>query len=316
MAEAVLGVEQVRAALAERHGEVTDVAAVSAGASRHTFTLRADGAPLVLQVDRSGGLDGAVDVRAQAAVLRAAEAAGVPVAPVVATGGADSAVGAPYLLARLVEGETLPQRFLRDPAYADARRGFAAQAGRVLAALHGVPTAQLPPLSAADELDRVVASVDEVGDPVPAFELAIVWLREHRPTPVAPRLVHGDFRLGNLILGPDGIRAVLDWELTHLGDPAEDLAWLTLRAWRFHGPGEVAGTGSVAELLAAYAAAGGAPVEADRLRWWQVLGTLKWGSICQRQARTHLDGLTRSVELAAIGRRVCETEWDLLELLP
>lgn len=150
----------------------------------------------------------------------------------------------------------------------------------------------------------------------PAFELAIGWLRAHRRPDVAKVLVHGDFRLGNLIIGPDGIRAVLDWELAHLGDPAEDLAWLCLKAWRFRGSGVVGGLGELADLRDAYEREGGRRVEPERLFWWQVFGTLKWGAICLRQARIHLSGESRSVELAAIGRRVCETEYDLVRMLP
>ena len=128
-------------------------------------------------------------------------------------------------------------------------------------------------------------------------------------------LLHGDFRLGNLIVGPDGLRAVLDWELTHAGNPAEDLGWLCVKAWRFGGGPPVAGLGSREELLAAYRAAGGADISLEELRWWEILGTLRWGVICLTQAWAHLSGAHRSVELAAIGRRVCEQEWDLLLLL-
>jgi len=129
-------------------------------------------------------------------------------------------------------------------------------------------------------------------------------------------VVHGDFRLGNLIVDESGLAAVLDWELVHRGDPLEDLGWFCVRAWRF---GEdtrpAAGLGSIEDFVASYERAGGGHVDRDALRWWQVLGTLRWGVICQRQAHRHLSGQTRSVELAAIGRRVCENEWDLLELL-
>jgi len=128
--------------------------------------------------------------------------------------------------------------------------------------------------------------------------------------------VHGDFRNGNLVVGPDGLRAVLDWELAHLGDPVEDLAWLCLRAWRFGAALPVGGFGRREELLAAYEAAGGRPVDPRALLWWEVLGTLRWGVICIMQTTAHRAGLSRSVELAAIGRRVCETEHDLLRLLP
>ena len=108
---------------------------------------------------------------------------------------------------------------------------------------------------------------------------------------------------------------MLDWELTHAGNPAEDLGWLCVKAWRFGGGPPVAGLGSREELLAAYRAAGGADITLEELRWWEILGTLRWGVICLTQAWAHLSGAHRSVELAAIGRRVCEQEWDLLLLL-
>ena len=127
--------------------------------------------------------------------------------------------------------------------------------------------------------------------------------------------VHGDLRLGNLIIGPDSLQAVIDWELVHAGNPAEDLGWLCVKAWRFGAGLPAAGLGTREELLAAYRAAGGADISLDELRWWEILGTLRWGVICMTQAEAHLSGAHRSVELAAIGRRVCEQEWDLLLLL-
>jgi aminoglycoside phosphotransferase (APT) family kinase protein len=119
-----------------------------------------------------------------------------------------------------------------------------------------------------------------------------------------------------VIVGPDGLRAVLDWELVHAGDPMEDLGWLCVKAWRFGSPLPAAGVGTYDQLLDAYAEASGTTVDRDVVRWWEALGTLKWGVICIMQASTHLTGMTRSVELAAIGRRVCENEHDLLLLLP
>ena len=108
---------------------------------------------------------------------------------------------------------------------------------------------------------------------------------------------------------------MLDWELAHAGDPAEDIGWLCAPAWRFGGPGEVGGFGRLDDLLDAYREAGGGTVTPARVHWWQVYATVKWAVICALQAATHLNGLTRSVELAAIGRRVCESEWDLFVLL-
>jgi aminoglycoside phosphotransferase (APT) family kinase protein len=112
-----------------------------------------------------------------------------------------------------------------------------------------------------------------------------------------------------------GLAAILDWELAHLGDPMEDLGWLCVRAWRFGGAQPVAGLGTYDELFDAYEKESGIRPDFDVVRWWEILGTLKWGVICISQAATHLNGLVRSHELAAIGRRVCENEYDLIELL-
>src|SRR5690606_36572127 len=123
--------------------------------------------------------------------------------------------------------------------------------------------------------------------------------------------------LGNLIVDGGRLAAVLDWELTHLGEVYEDLAWFCIRAWRFGAPRHLGagGLGSMADFLTAYEEAGGRPVDRQTFRWWLTVATLRWVVICRYQAERHLSGQTRSVELAAIGRRVAETEWDLLDLL-
>jgi len=157
--------------------------------------------------------------------------------------------------------------------------------------------------------------LDGFAQPHPTFELALRWLDDHRPPTTGAAVVHGDFRNGNLIVGPDGLRAVLDWELAHVGDPMEDLGWLCVKAWRFGVDRPVGGFGERADLYGAYGRASGRVVDPDVVRWWEVLGTLKWGVMCIAQAFTHLSGTVRSVELATIGRRVCENEWDLLELI-
>jgi aminoglycoside phosphotransferase (APT) family kinase protein len=150
-----------------------------------------------------------------------------------------------------------------------------------------------------------------LGEPHPTFELALRWLAANRPPSGRVAIVHGDFRLGNVIVGPDGLRAVVDWELVHLGDPMEDLGWLCVKAWRFGLPKPMAGVAEYAELFESYEAAGGERVDADVVRWWEVMGTLRWGMMCIAQAAAHLTGVSRSHELAAIGRRVCENEHDL-----
>ena len=152
---------------------------------------------------------------------------------------------------------------------------------------------------------REVPRVEEVGARLAA------GLPEQLPATV----VHGDFRLGNVIVDEHGLAAILDWELAHVGDPMEDLGWLCVKAWRFGGDLPVAGLGAYDDLFAAYSDASGRPVDPDVVRWWEVLGTLKWGIMCIMQANAHLSGASRSHELAAIGRRVCENEYDLLALM-
>ena len=153
--------------------------------------------------------------------------------------------------------------------------------------------------------------LDTLGQPHPTFELALRWLDDNRPPPVDRGVVHGDFRLGNVIVGDEGLRAVLDWELVHIGDPMEDLGWMCVKAWRFGSSKPAAGVAEYEQLFDAYAAAGGGTIDPDVVRWWEVLGTMKWGIMCIMQANAHLTGVARSHELAAIGRRVCENEHDL-----
>jgi aminoglycoside phosphotransferase (APT) family kinase protein len=300
-------------------GTVRDLRRLSGGASRVTsaFELDVPGeAPrqLILQMDRGDGATQGGKVRMERALLEAARAAGVPVPGLVAMGAHDD-VGADWLVVERLEGEAIPRKILRDSDWAAARGALVAQCGRALAAIHTIDPDSIDRLPSADPLGDPLPFLDALGEARPALELGVRWLERHRPA-AGPRVtVHGDFRFGNFLVGPDGLRGVLDWELAHAGDPAEDIGWLCAPAWRFGGSGEVGGFGSLEELLASYTAAGGETVDRDRVHWWQVHATVKWAVICSLQASAHLSGSTRSVELAAIGRRVCESEWDLFTLL-
>jgi aminoglycoside phosphotransferase (APT) family kinase protein len=295
---------------------VTDLHRLTGGASRETWEFSAgptDGGPtadgqptrrLILRRDPPGA-DRPGDMAREAEAIRAAEAAGVPVAPVLDHGRS-------YLVSEFVEGETLARRLLRDERYAQVRSGLAAECGRTLARIHSVPAEALPP-PGPDPLDAVTEDYRALDEPLPPVEIALRWLREHRPPPVPDRLVHGDFRNGNLLVHhEDGLRAVLDWELVHRGDPAQDLGWLCVKAWRFGTEPAVGGFGSREQLFDGYQEVAGVRPDPDRVHWWEVYGTTWWAVGCRRMAEGHLSGATRSVELAAIGRRVCEQEYDLL----
>lgn len=301
--------------------DVTGVRRLSGGASRETFEVTLSGwsaSRAAMQRVRPGALSASFSMEREAGLLRAASRLAVPVPPVIAASDDPDIAGAPFVVSGWIEGETIARRILRDEPFARARERFVGDAARALAGIHAIPPGDTALEAQGDPVDGLRALFDSLGEAHPAFELGFRWLDQHRPPFNAgePTVVHGDFRLGNLMVGPDGLRAVLDWELAHLGDPMEDLGWFCVKAWRFGASPPVAGLGERDELFDAYEAASGRPVDRAAARWWEVHGTIRWGVICILQAQTHLRGAARSVELAAIGRRVCETEYDLLELLP
>ncbi len=296
---------------------VEGLARLTGGANRETwaFTAVDDAGTRRDLVLRGGAGTGGAPLAVEAAAITAAARAGVPVPDLVDVGTGDDGEGLPaeYLVMGRVEGETIPRRLLRDEAYATARSGLARELGAVLARLHAVPIDGLPQVPpGGDPLDRLTTTFLTGGPPPPGLALGLRWLREHRPPSHGPVLVHGDFRLGNLMVGPDGLRAVLDWELVHRGDPLEDLGWCCAKVWRFGSRLPAAGTGTRAELLDGYAAVAGWRPTAAELHWWELYGTVQWGLMCQAMTERHLSGAEPSVELAAIGRRACEQEFDVL----
>jgi aminoglycoside phosphotransferase (APT) family kinase protein len=254
----------------------------------------------------------------EAALLSAVRAARVPAPPVRYVLAPADGLGAGFLMERIA-GATLPSKILRDAELETVRPQLAAQLGVIAAAIHRVPIHALPDLPLLDaehQLQLLRSQYQAHQQPRPVFELALRWLQEHLPQAVAPVLVHGDYRHGNLIIGARGIHAVLDWELAHLGDPIEDLAWLCLPPWRFGAIDlPVGGFGRREDLFAAYEQACGGPIDPVRFRWWEVLGSLRWGTMCAGMTQQLRSGRDRSIERAMIARRASESELDLLRLL-
>jgi aminoglycoside phosphotransferase (APT) family kinase protein len=257
-------------------------------------------------------------------LLQAAHSAGVAVPEPVFL--AEDLTESHFYLMEFVEGETIGRRLIKDAAYAEARQQITAQLGATLAGIHqvqltaGVLEALPPgpniPSSAAYDLDRWEAGYrHQTADPHPAYELAIRWLRRRLPPDRPHVFCHGDYRVGNVIFGPEGLRSVIDWEGAHLGDPMSDLGWMCVRSWRFGGDKPVGGVGSREELYAAYEAAGGGAVDPEAVRWWEVFGNLRWGLVTISFARTFLDGRNPDLEPASIGRRTAETQWEVLQLI-
>ncbi len=289
------------------------------GSSRELWAfdalVEAERHPLVLRRDPPGVEDPPAAAR-EAQALDAAARHGVPVPSLLW-----EQEGGGMVMQRL-EGEAIARRLLRDERYETARGRLVDDIARAAASTHAVPVSELPLLEAPAghpalaAVDALQDQLDAIGEPHPALELGLRWLRLNLPEPVAPALVHGDLRLGNWLVDESGLVAVLDWELCHLGDPVEDLGWMCIRSWRFGNDDRpVAGCGSRDELLEAYARAGGREVTRDQLRFWEAFGNVRWGVICLVQANVHLSGARPSLEHAAIGRRTAEPEWDLLAMI-
>lgn len=310
--------------LAGGPARVRDVRRLSGGASQEiwSFVLAApDGERALILRRNPVGLaprEAAAPMATEARLIALAGAERVPVPEVVAVLAPEDALGTGYIMAH-VAGETLARRILRDAEFARAREVLARQLGEAAARIHAIPLGQARPLrdhSIALAIEGARRQYRANGHPRPVVEWALRWLDDHRPSePAATTVVHGDLRNGNIVVGPEGLRAVLDWEVVHAGDPMEDLGWLCVTSWRFGAIDRpVGGLGTREALFDGYEAASGIRPDAERVRWHEVMGTLRWGLSCGLMAREFLGG-DRSVERAAIGRRASETEIDLLAIL-
>ncbi len=316
-------------------GSIVSLRRLAGGASArvYAFELEHEGRvrSLVLRLDGAGGGTPG-SRREEHAVLGAARRAGVTVPAVHCCGDESDGLGGAWFVMDHVPGEAIARRLLRDGRYAATRAALPRRLGAELARTHEIdlghpdlaflvaraPSGDDPRRFARAEVERYLQILDafSADQPYTLLRLVARWLECHAPAAARPVLVHGDFRIGNVMFDEAGLSAVLDWELCHVGDPVEDLGWLCVRTWRF-GNDDLAAGGlcSREDLVRAYEEAGGAPVEMATLRWWELFGNWKWAVICRMQAERHKLGKWPDVELATIGRRVAETEHEILALL-
>ena len=305
---------------------IDTITRLSGGASQETWSF--DGItegktfPLILRRAPGGERvipegSTSVPLSTEAAVIEVSRKEGVAAPAVCYVLQDEDGAGQGYVMERLT-GETIARKILRDETFAAVRPSLARQCGEILARIHQVDIAALsellPVVDGPTQLRRYRDTYDAFDCPHPVFELAFQWLEPRMAGTTRRTLVHGDFRNGNLLISPSGIEAALDWELTHIGDPLEDIGWVCTNSWRF-GVAEkvVGGFGDLADLIAGYEAAGGGSVDIDQVRTWIVYGSLKWGIMCMKMYQGFL--VDRSVERAAIGRRSSETEIDLINLI-
>lgn len=296
-------------------GEPENLHRLTGGANMESWSFDYDGTGYVLRCSPSAELMAgrAYGHDVEAAVVRAAFAAGVKAPEIVREIERCDNLGTGYLMRR-VEAEVNPAKI-----FSKLPPSLIADLARELAAIHAVPLAVLPALPWPDSAillgDLKQKFIDYGGDR-PVMALAFKWLEDHLPTPVAPVLLHGDFRMGNIMAQADGLAVVLDWELAHLGDRHQDLAFGCINSWRFGFIDRPAfGVGQLDEYFTAYERESGTTVEPLRFRWWLVYSTLWWGVCCLQMADIWRSGLDAGLERAVIGRRASETEVDLLMLL-
>lgn len=290
---------------------VVRLARMGGGASKETWYVEGEQDRLIVR--RSGGsvvYSGTLSLRDEYAMLETARAAEVlvprPLGYLGQIGGREA------FAMEHVPGETIGRRIVRE-----ATPALASELAEQLAKVHAISPSSVPFLESPDPLERVEADLRTVDEPHPALAYGLRWLRERRPQRTEPCVVlHGDFRIGNVVVADGSAVAVLDWELARLGDAREDLAWPLVRTWRFgRNHLRAGGVGTVAQFLGAYNARASRVITAEELYWWEILGNLRWAVGGLMQARRHLEGLDRSVELAVLGRLVCETEYELLDLI-
>jgi aminoglycoside phosphotransferase (APT) family kinase protein len=287
-----------------------DVEVDGADEGFYRLVLRSDAAALPRTLGR----------RDEFEVMRAAHRAGVRTPR--ARWCLDSVVrdGAAAIFMDWADGVAIGAKVVRDPSLAEARRGLAAELAVELARTHAVDPARLPLRSVDDPVAAALRDARELMDELPsvhaAAALAYRKLRDDPPPGREVVLTHGDFRTGNFLVGPSGLSAVLDWEFARLSHPADDIAWLCVRDWRFGQLDlEAGGFARREDFVAAYQRASGRRIDRRDLRWWEAMGNLRWALGCAFQAKRYEDGSARDLELLAIGRRAAEMEWEALRVL-
>ncbi len=281
---------------------------------------------MVLRSDAVRRLPGSLDRRDEFAVMGAARAAGVPTPAVRWLGSGLVREGAAAYFMDWVDGEAIGRRVVKRPELAAARLRLPLELAEALSRIHSLSPAHIPALGlpgAAGARSPAEAAVTFLADmlerlpqPRPALELVLRWLVDEAPAREERTLVHGDFRTGNFLVGPEGLRAVLDWEFSHFGNPMEDIAWLCVRDWRFGELDKPAGGLATREVFyGAYEKASGRPVQRDVVRWWEVLGNARWAAGSLFQGERYLSGEESDLELVAIARRAVEMEFEALRLV-
>ena len=303
-------------------GNVSNLEPLTGGASKEIWKFEVSNAKqstkMILR--RGSGIEGPLAIKTadEARIQKEVIKVGAPVPIILAVSKNEEELGDSYIM-HFVEGESIARKILRDKEYKKALPILAYHCGEAIARIHNVDInifSFLPKKPAEDQLEDLYSTYQSFEQPSPVFEYAYLWLKEQDFGNFQESLVHGDFRLGNIIVNSDGLQSIIDWELAHIGNPLQDLGWVCGNSWRFGKNDKVVGGfGELEDLLEGYNSVSKLKVNKEMVRCWQVFGTFRWGVICLIQAYAHLNGTINSIEKAAIGRRVSETEIDIVDLL-
>lgn len=324
--------------LAERSGAraatVEALHPLSGGAIQENWQVDVafDGGPmagrhaLVLRSDAPSGVATSLSRSQEFAVLRAVWDAGVTVPEPLWLDGEGQVIGRPFYVMRRVAGTALGPRLVKDESLGGDRDRLAERLGAELAKIHTIrpPCDDLAFLEGGEgdavpsAIRRYRGYLDALGQPYPALEWPLRWCELHAPAPVAPTLIHQDFRTGNYMVDESGLTGILDWEFSAWGDPMSDLGWFCARCWRF-GRDDLE-AGGIAERTAfyrGYETESGQRVEPARVAFWEIMAHIRWAVIARQQGARTAEGGEESLDLALTGRVYPPAlEYELLRMTP
>ncbi len=307
---------------------LTQTQRLSGGASQETYRLvveTANGAKqLAMRRSPAGLYEDQHSLRpgleTEALLMNEAKATGIPGPEIYYVLQDDDNLGRGFLMEWL-DGEALGSKIVRSPQFEKIRPSLAYECGRILAGIHSIDHGaagfqkKLKTLTPAESIDQLRQHYYDLNSPQPMIDYAIRWLVDNVPKNSSLTLVHNDFRNGNLLVSENGIAAVLDWELAHIGDPMRDLGWLCTNSWRFGSDLPVGGFGDYSDLFKGYESVSGKKVDPERVKFWQVFGSASWAYGCLSTALNFRNGPDKTVEKPAIGRRSSEAQIDCINLL-
>lgn len=241
-------------------------------------------------------------------------------------------IGSPFYFMERISGKATGRYVVKDSSLNKVRKAFTEELAENLTKIHRITpvncndddlrkslkrhAGDLPNSIALDAVQELRDQTIKLQEPHAAMELILNWLEKNAMPTEEEVLIHGDFRTGNFMVSPDGLHGIVDWEFAHWGDRHEDVAWLCMRDWRFGKLNkEAGGFADRSEFYSLYEKYSGKKLDPKKVVYWEIMGNIRWALGSAQQAERHLSGADKGIELAAIGRRTCEMEYEAMRLI-